>query len=817
MTPRYLLLLLSLLAPVVHAAPSAATATTAAAPAALQALRAAAGQGDPEAMAALGWRYLRGEGVKEDDHQAMKWFRAAMDKGSASGLYGWSRGLRYGYGLTQDIEAGDKLALAAAEQGDAQAQMTAAHHAEEAGDDKGARAWLARASDQGHVPGMRRYGYMLLNGDGGPRDTERGLTLLRQAAQMNDGRAMVLIGEAYEFGKGLEADPVQARAWYRRGADAGDERGHFNLGDVLQRGVGGPRDLAEALRQYRLAADQGDQDSAYALAKAHGASGDAGIDLVEMRRWIVRGLELNDPKAMLWQASILAGGIQVPPDQATAIRLYTSAVELGNVTTSYYLASCYEEGKGVPKDLARAAQLYRSASASVPAALQRLVLMQLTGRGMPADPDAAMALVDAELARGELAPMLRLAAFLQRHMLNDVADAVRARVLRHPEAAAARADDDYLAANGELGAAYRDAARFDLAQPILEERLALLEKKPDGWQPAIVSALGDLGYLYYVREQPQRADDLLARSLALLRASPTHDMTLVYRLMDVATFYTGGDQFAKAEAVRREALALAEQLRAAAPAKVEPDTLAWIRTDLAFSLHTQGRYQEAAAQLVQAVDEIETYHYPHSMALGTALDLQGDTWRALGRPDLAEVNFRRLLALRERLTGNPSDRQRATVLGNLAVLATQARQYAEAEGLLRKALALYEPVAHKRDLGLANLYHQQGKLLRETRRYVEADAAFERALAIKLSIPAAAHWDAAAVMHDLGLSLRAQDQPEKAAAMLARAFEIRAARQSQHHLTRQSGDALAAVYRASGKTAAAQAVEERMRGPSAGL
>ena len=48
-------------------------------------LRLAADQGHADAQHNLGWMYANGEGVPEDDAEAARWYRLAADQGHADG------------------------------------------------------------------------------------------------------------------------------------------------------------------------------------------------------------------------------------------------------------------------------------------------------------------------------------------------------------------------------------------------------------------------------------------------------------------------------------------------------------------------------------------------------------------------------------------------------------------------------------------------------------------------------------------------------------------------------------------------------------
>ena len=84
--------------------------------------RLAAEQGDASAQFNLGVRYVTGEGVAQDDAEAVRWYRLAAEQGDASAQF--NLGVMYGTGegVAQDDAEAVRWYRLAAEQGDASAQ-----------------------------------------------------------------------------------------------------------------------------------------------------------------------------------------------------------------------------------------------------------------------------------------------------------------------------------------------------------------------------------------------------------------------------------------------------------------------------------------------------------------------------------------------------------------------------------------------------------------------------------------------------------------------------------------------------------------------
>ena len=113
-------------------------------------LRAKAEQGNANAQVILGLKYDTGEGVPQDDAEAVRWWRLAADQGVAEAQY--NLGVRYatGRGVPQD--------------------------------DAEAVRWYRLAADQGFASAQYTLGLMYANGEGVPQDDAEAVRWYRLAA-----------------------------------------------------------------------------------------------------------------------------------------------------------------------------------------------------------------------------------------------------------------------------------------------------------------------------------------------------------------------------------------------------------------------------------------------------------------------------------------------------------------------------------------------------------------------------------------------------------------------------------------------------------
>ena len=142
---------------------------------------------DVKAMACLGFCYDKGDGVKENLSEAVKWYTMA------------------------------------AEEGDAVAQVNLALCYEKArGVEKNlveALKWHRKAAEKGNLNAYINVGLYYEKGEGGvAKDMPTAFGWYKKAAEAGDPTGMAVTGWCYEKGEGVAVDTEQALDWYTRGA-----------------------------------------------------------------------------------------------------------------------------------------------------------------------------------------------------------------------------------------------------------------------------------------------------------------------------------------------------------------------------------------------------------------------------------------------------------------------------------------------------------------------------------------------------------------------------------------------------------------------
>lgn len=88
---------------------------------------------------------------------------------------------------------------------------------------------------------------------------------LKEKAEQGDAVAQNKLGEAYEYGKGVDQDLREAAYWYKKAAGKGLAEAQFNLGVLYGAGEGVPQSFDKAVELLEKASRQGHQKAKITL------------------------------------------------------------------------------------------------------------------------------------------------------------------------------------------------------------------------------------------------------------------------------------------------------------------------------------------------------------------------------------------------------------------------------------------------------------------------------------------------------------------------------------------------------------------------
>jgi len=291
-------------------------------------LKTKAEAGDAQAQVDLGRAYDDGNGVKQSDELAAKWYQKAAEQGNPEAQNILGNMYRAGRGVDQNKEEAVRWYRKAARQkyGNAMFNIGTAYYNGDgvSVDDSEAYAWFVLAQENGSKSadeaikrmestlnswqidaGLRRIGDLFTNGVDLPKDYAESASWLRKGAERGDKDAQVLLANAL-INSPIPHDYAGARYWCERAAKQQSPAGEYCLGVIYEQGVGIEKNPKEATKWYLLAAHWGNARAMESVGRIY-ASGAAGkVDRVEAYVWLVRAAAKGDQPALQAAAKLKA-------------------------------------------------------------------------------------------------------------------------------------------------------------------------------------------------------------------------------------------------------------------------------------------------------------------------------------------------------------------------------------------------------------------------------------------------------------------------------------------------------------------------------
>ena len=203
----------------------------------------------------------------------------------------------------------------------------------------------------------------------------------------------------------------------------------------------------------------------------------------------------------------------------------------------------------------------------------------------------------------------------------------------------------------------------------------------------------------------------------------------------------------------------------------QPLTQARMKYTVGKVLLNLGLYREAAELLEGAVQIQCTRLGDNDAALMESLDRLATTYQEQGEYAKAEPLFRRALAIAEKIRG-PEHEETGSVLSNLGALGVLRNNYAEAEPLLKRALEIQRKKYGPDHRDVADTLTNLAVLCERMGRQKEATDYYRQVLALREKVLAPDHPDIAQALNNLGVALWRQGQYTEAAPVLERSLAL---------------------------------------------
>ena len=240
-------------------------------------------------------------------------------------------------------------------------------------------------------------------------------------------------------------------------------------------------------------------------------------------------------------------------------------------------------------------------------------------------------------------------------------------------------------ASNNLAMLLRATNRFDEAESLMRQALAINEAAFGNQHPNVAAGLNNLALLLKDTNRFEEAEPMMRQALAIDEATfGNKDPEVATDLNNLALLLKDANRFEEAEPLMRQALAINE----AAFGNQHPNVAAGLN-NLALLLKDTNRFEEAEPLMRKAlaIDEASFGNQHPKVAID--LNNLASLLKATNRFDEAEPLMRKALAIDEASFGNQHPRV-ATDLNNLALLLKDTNRIDEAEPLMRKSLDILE-------------------------------------------------------------------------------------------------------------------------------
>ena len=254
-------------------------------------------------------------------------------------------------------------------------------------------ALITQAAEENDAASQVLLAVAYLNGDSGlARAPAKAVYWFERAGIQGNAYAEERLGDLYEQGLGVSANPKLAFDWRMKAAERGIVGAQLKVGQMYQEGAGVGKDINQAIYWFRRAATEGNAEAQYRLGRLYHYGGDVEVDRAVARSWFEKAAQQGYEGAILFLNLIENIGYQVDERWHNRLPALQKVAEDGDLEAEYQLALRYEQGLGgVATDAATAVVWYRRAAAAGHLlSIQALARMDAMKRdGAPHDANAA--------------------------------------------------------------------------------------------------------------------------------------------------------------------------------------------------------------------------------------------------------------------------------------------------------------------------------------------------------------------------------------------------------------------------------------------
>jgi len=284
------------------------------------------------------------------------------------------------------------------------------------------------------------------------------------------------------------------------------------------------------------------------------------------------------------------------------------------------------------------------------------------------------------------------------------------------------------AALNNLAMAYADGGRYQDAEEMYIESLAIRKDVLEPDHPQIAIALNNLAMLYKKSGQLAEAEPLAVEAKGIWEKvlGPDHP-DFARALMNLGALYRDMKKYEDAVTIMEQAVAIQERA-------LDPNhpNIAISLNNLGYTYMEMGQWVAAEKAYNRSLQIRQDNFGPDHPRVATVLISLGELDLAKGELSKADTHFQRALEIRENKYG-PEDARTAYAMHDLGLLRLEQTKLDEAESLLLRALAIREKTLgpdHRRIAqsleACARLWHKKGNWTLAASLAAQAEAMWAR-------------------------------------------------------------------------------------------
>jgi TPR repeat protein len=165
--------------------------------------------------------------------------------------------------------------------------------------------WYARATG---IPAGSTGDGSSIAGTRSEKDFAQAFESCRAAAEKGDASAQLYLGLAYDLGRDVPRDSVEAARWYRMAEAAGSASAASNLGVLYHNGDGTVKDSVAAAKWFQESASRGSASGQYSLGRMYYEGDGVPLNYVEAGKWLEKSASQGNPSAQILLSYLYATG-----------------------------------------------------------------------------------------------------------------------------------------------------------------------------------------------------------------------------------------------------------------------------------------------------------------------------------------------------------------------------------------------------------------------------------------------------------------------------------------------------------------------------